>query len=133
MKAFFADAFFYIARLNPADPAHRRAGEMRVRRSMHLVTTDWVLMEVADALAGLRYRRNVSDFLHQISLDSSTTIVPASRDLYRQGLNLYSRRRDKEWSLTDCISFIVMADNGIREALTADHHFEQAGYIALLK
>jgi uncharacterized protein len=41
-------------------------------------------------------------------------------------------RRDKEWSLTDCISFVVMKERGLTEALTADHHFEQAGFKALL-
>jgi len=46
---------------------------------------------------------------------------------------MYQRRPDKNWSLTDCISFVVMQDHGITEALTGDHHFEQAGFVALLK
>jgi predicted nucleic acid-binding protein len=72
-------------------------------------------------------------FLHKLILDRATTIIPASRELHREGLNLYARRRDKEWPLTDCTSFIIMEDEGIREALTGDRHFEQAGYIALLR
>jgi predicted nucleic acid-binding protein len=50
-----------------------------------------------------------------------------------RGIQLYDSRPDKQWSLTDCISFVVMQDRGIVEALTGDHHFEQAGFTALLK
>lgn len=49
------------------------------------------------------------------------------------GIRLYEQRRDKQWSLTDCISFVVMKREGLTEALTGDHHFEQAGFVALLK
>jgi len=45
---------------------------------------------------------------------------------------LYQNRPDKNWSLTDCISFVVMQEHGITEALTADRHFEQAGFVPLL-
>ena len=60
-------------------------------------------------------------------------IVPAEAKLFEQGVEFYHRRPDKAWPLTDCISFVVMTDLGIREALTGDHHFEQAGFRALLK
>jgi predicted nucleic acid-binding protein len=60
-------------------------------------------------------------------------IVETSGKLFRTGVAFYSRRPDKDWSLTDCISFVVMRDRGITEALTGDHHFEQAGFKALLK
>ena len=59
--------------------------------------------------------------------------MPASSELMERGFDLFSRRPDKEWSLTDCISFIVMSEEGITEALTGDHHFEQAGFTILLK
>ena len=48
-------------------------------------------------------------------------------------MDLFEQRSDKEWSLTECLSFVVMGDEGIAEALTGDKHFEQAGYMALLK
>lgn len=60
-------------------------------------------------------------------------VTPASHDLFRRGLRLYFDRPDKEWSLTDCISFVVMGDEGLSEALTGDHHFEQASFTALLR
>jgi predicted nucleic acid-binding protein len=59
-------------------------------------------------------------------------VVHASRALLEEGISLYGARADKEWSLTDCISFVVMRDEGIIQALTGDHHFEQAGFKALL-
>jgi hypothetical protein len=66
-------------------------------------------------------------------MDADTTIVEARPVLFQRGLRLYDERPDKEWTLTDCISFVVMADEEIEEALTGDHHFEQAGFRALLK
>jgi predicted nucleic acid-binding protein len=64
--------------------------------------------------------------------DPNTVIVEASHDSFVRGVELFAARPDKSWSLTDCTSFVVMEDHGIREALTGDHHFEQAGYVALL-
>jgi predicted nucleic acid-binding protein len=61
------------------------------------------------------------------------TIVEANRAIYDAGLNLYAQRPDKDWSLTDCISFVVMKRLRLTEALTADKHFEQAGFKVLLK
>lgn len=65
--------------------------------------------------------------------DDALTIVPASMDLLRQGVRVFDRRLDKQWSLTDCISFVVMKSFDLNEALTADHHFAQAGFDILLK
>jgi predicted nucleic acid-binding protein len=65
--------------------------------------------------------------------DPRIQIEPCSDALFSAGLELYRRRADKSWSLTDCMSFVVMWREGITEALTGDHHFEQAGFVALLK
>jgi predicted nucleic acid-binding protein len=59
-------------------------------------------------------------------------IVGADNDYFDRGLERFARRPDKEWSFTDCISFVVMEDKGLTDALTADHHFEQAGFTILL-
>lgn len=59
--------------------------------------------------------------------------MPASRELLDNALDLYHQHADKEWTLTDCISFVVMREQELTEALTQDHHFEQAGFVALLK
>jgi predicted nucleic acid-binding protein len=60
-------------------------------------------------------------------------IIPANTLLFQRGIALFEQRRDKDWSLTDCLSFVSMHDEGITEALTGDKHFEQAGFILLLK
>jgi uncharacterized protein len=73
------------------------------------------------------------ELLAQLRADSGLTIVEASHDLFDRGNKLFSDRPDKSWSLTDCISFVVMDEHGISTALTADHHFEQAGYTSVLK
>lgn len=71
--------------------------------------------------------------LEMLEKDTELTLVPASADLWRGGIALFAARSDKDWSLTDCISFVVMQERSIIDALTADHHFEQAGFVALLK
>lgn len=63
----------------------------------------------------------------------AATIVHVDTDLWQRGWQLYRARSDKNWGLTDCISFIVMEDYGIRRAFTYDQHFEQAGFVRLLK
>jgi predicted nucleic acid-binding protein len=71
-------------------------------------------------------------FLAALEGNPAASIVPASEEVFERGLGLYRSRPDKEWSLTDCISFVVMQEQGIGEALTADRHFTQAGFVALL-
>ena len=60
-------------------------------------------------------------------------IVPASRELFQRGVELFTQRPDKDWSLTDCPSYVVMKEQDIEDALTTDPHFEQAGFTVLLK
>lgn len=132
MKAIFADTFFYLALVNRDDASHRKAADFA--RTFHgpTLTTAWVLTEVADALAGFAHRALFLGLLRQLRGGPDVTIVPASQDLFDEGVDLFGRRPDKEWSLTDCISFVVMEKHGITDALTADRHFSQAGYRALL-
>jgi predicted nucleic acid-binding protein len=131
MKAVFADTFFYLALLNRDDAAHDDAVQLARQFTGRVVTTAWVLTEVADAFASPSDRRAFLWLHGQLSLDPLVTIVPASDELFQAGIELYGRRLDKEWSLTDCISFVVMSREGIAQALTADRHFEQAGFLPL--
>jgi predicted nucleic acid-binding protein len=133
MNRVFADTWFFLAILNPSDPNHARAlsASREVRR--HRVTTDWVLVEVGDALTRMGNRDVFIRFYDWIRQHSGVTVVPATRQLLEDGIHLYRYRRDKDWPLTDCISFVVMEDEGVSDALTGDQHFEQAGFKALLK
>lgn len=72
-------------------------------------------------------------FYDRLRVRDDVIIVRCGDDLFEQGINLFRKRPDKEWSLTDCISFVVMQQHNVSEALTADHHFEQAGFAAILK
>ncbi len=86
----------------------------------------------ADALAGSASRRFVASFIRDLAQDPKVRIVRAAGDWFERGLQLYEKRVDKDWPLTDCISFVVMTDEKLMDALTGDHHFTQAGFKALL-
>jgi predicted nucleic acid-binding protein len=132
MKATFADTFYFLALLNPKDQAHRKSLAARKSVSGQLVTTDYVLIEVGDALSHPAYRKRYLDLVSALRMDSQTDIVPASSDFLTKGLNLFAARPDKNWTLTDCLSFVIMSEREISEALTGDVHFRQAGFTVLL-
>ena len=132
MKPCFADTFFFLAWWNRRDFAHDRVQEFLGGYSGRLLTTRWVLMEVADGFSSSRMRCEVQRLFAEMEGDGQIAIVEPLESLCRRGLVLYDARPDKEWSLTDCISFVVMADEGLTEALTGDGHFTQAGFKALL-
>jgi predicted nucleic acid-binding protein len=98
-----------------------------------VVTTMWVLTELGDALHHGRNRETFARFLDALDGHEDFEVVPASPELFQRGVELFRARPDKEWSLTDCISFIVMDEKELSEALTGDRHFEQAGFKPLLK
>ncbi len=131
--AVFADTFHFLALLNSSDAAHVRAIEASCVAGREFVTAEFVLLELADALAHPRDRVEFFVVRDAIINDASFHIVPASTELLARGIQFYRERPDKEWSLTDCISFVVMAEKGLSEALTGDRHFEQAGFKPLLK
>lgn len=132
MSEVFADSFYYIAMLNPCDRYHALAMEVSSRLVRPVVTTAWVLVEVADALSDPSIRRMAHRFLQTVMTHPKTTVVGGGEPWASRELALYGSRSDKSWSLTDCISFEVMTDRGIREALTGDHHCAQAGFQVML-
>ena len=124
----FADAFFWIALLNRRDEYHPVVRDFAMGFQGRMVTTHWILSEVADAFAGSSARQTIKALVTELENDPSVLLLEASAELFHQGLDLYHKRPDKHWSLTDCISFVVMGDRGLSEALTGDHHFAQAGF-----
>lgn len=133
MRIVFADTSFYVAALSPRDVNHGRAEAVGRGLRGRLITTEYVLLEVAAFFCAPPHRAVFLGLLQNLENDPDATVFPASADLWQRGVALFAARIDKDWSLTDCISFVVMQERGINEALTADHHFEQAGFIALLK
>lgn len=130
MTRYFADAYFYIALLNKKDPHHQWARTIASVKTNRYVTTRFVLMEVADALCAPAHRAKVAELHQHLQTDPNTETIPATEELAYKGLELYGSRLDKDWSLTDCTSFIVMRDEGLMQALTGDAHFRQAGFLA---
>jgi hypothetical protein len=133
MSDLFADSAFYIAAVNPRDGLHGMATAFLENLEGRLVTTDFVLVEVGNWLSKSRDRAVFVELVQRLRADASVTIIEADRPTFDAGFNLYSQRPDKDWSLTDCISFVVMNRLRLTEALTADRHFEQAGFKVLLK
>ncbi len=133
MATLFADTFYFIALLDATDPRHTPAVGWSRQRGMSFLTTEYVLIELGDAFHLPGQREEFAVFQDALRADAKFRILSSSPHLYTAGLNLYRRRRDKHWQLTDCISFAVVKQQHIREALTGDQHFEQAGFIALLK
>ena len=132
MRRVFGDSLFFIALLNERDQYHEKALRFETEGAVEIITTRWILAEVADALAAPPWRKQAASFLQRAKSSPSFRVIADSDELFDRGSELYRRRNDKSWSLTDCISLIVMADQGLTEALTGDHHFEQAGFTALL-
>ena len=124
----FADTFALIAWLNPRDDAHAIVAAYLDGFTGRLVTTEWVLMEVADALSAPEARTTAAAFLQAVRADPLFDVVGYVPAVYQAGFDLFAARPDKAWSLTDCISFGVMTERRLSDALTADHHFEQAGF-----
>ena len=131
----FLDTSYAIALASPKDQYHGRAealAEQLEQNRTRLMTTRAVLLEIGCALARQRYRSAAVELLDSLEKDPSVEIIPLSESLYTRAFQLYRDRPDKEWSLTDCVSFVVMQDRGLTEALTTDDHFRQAGFRALL-
>ncbi len=133
MNAVFADTFYFLAMGNPDDDAHAKALALTQTLTAPVVTTAWVLTEVGDASAQPKFRSAFLDLWNQLRANPKITIVPATQSLFERGIDLFAHRLDKPWSLTDCISFVVMTEHRLTDVLTGDHHFEQAGFRALLK
>ena len=133
MTPVFGDSWYYMALLNRRDAGHETACGWSAANARPVVLTDFVLIEVANAFSRGKAREQFLELVALLRSDANSTVVPASGELVERGLELFAERPDKDWSLTDCISFVVMRDRGITDALTADHHFEQAGFTILLK
>ena len=136
MIEVFLDTSFAIALSAVTDQNHLRAVQLADQfeaNKTRLVTTQAILLEIGNALSKQRYRRAAIQILESLEADPNVEIVLLTKDLYRAAFNLFKQRKDKQWGLVDCISFIVMHNRGITDALTADVHFNQAGFRALLR
>ena len=131
----FIDTAYIYALINPQDQWHQKAVNWRLKiktEERSLLTTEFVLTEIADGLSAVKFRRAAVQIISILQNNPLVKIIPATSNLFLQALKLYEQRPDKNWGLTDCASFVVMTENNITEALTTDDHFRQAGFTALL-
>jgi uncharacterized protein len=134
--AIFLDTAYIFALVNTRDQWHARARQWQAVLTAErrpLLTSAFVLMEIGDGLAAVGFRRQAVQVLDTLAASSLVEVVPATSELYAAGLELYRNRHDKDWGLTDCTSFELMRQRGLREALTTDEHFQQAGFRVLLR
>jgi predicted nucleic acid-binding protein len=132
MKRIFVDTAYFVALVRKRDQLHRQATEFQENPPGELLTTEWVLTETADSLAEPPTREEFIRVFDRLRMRKDVVIVQVSHEHFLQGCELYAKRNDKHWSLTDCISFVVMREHRIDAALTSDIHFEQAGFQRLL-
>ena len=136
MPEVFADTGYWIALFNARDGLHERARAItRELGAYQIVTTEMVLVEFLNYAggAGSEARRLGGARVREIREDDRVEVVAQTSSQFWDAVDLYAARLDQRWSLADCASFLLMEERGIQEALSFDHHFEQAGFIALLR
>jgi len=135
-KPVFVDTAAWLALINKSDILHEKAKKVRdrlLKNDSQLLVTDYVIVEIANALSKRQFRSTAIQLITFIQTSKSIQIVDIDKEIYSKSWELYCSRHDKEWSFTDCTSFMVMKRNGITEAFTSDRHFEQAGFTLLIK
>lgn len=135
MLPVFVDTVAWIAWLDHRDTLHQETHRVMTtlrQRTIPLVTSELVLLEVANSLSEPAVRFRTIGFIDRLRQNPAVTIVAASDHLITAGWQLYRQRLDKAWGIIDCVSFVIMEQRGLHEACTADHHFEQAGFTRLL-
>jgi len=133
VRAVFADAAYFIALPNSADNFHARALELARRPPGPLLTTYWILVEVGDAFSQPAHRAKFARLLELLASTPDIEVLPPTVEQFQVGSAFHASRPDKRWSVTDCITFSVMTERGLVDALTTDYHFEQAGFRALMR
>jgi uncharacterized protein len=128
----FADTSFWIALVVKQDQYHDRAQKWSVQITGRITTTIPVVLETANALARPAWRAYSVALIEHLQQRRDVEVIALSSELWQRAWDLYRQRTDKAWSLTDCVSFLVMQDTRLVDALTADEHFRQAGFRAVL-
>lgn len=127
------DSGFLIALIDPGDELHARAEAWVDHLDAPLIVTEYVWVEVYNFFSATPMREDVDDLLQELTASAGCQFVEVANDLRERARQMYRDRSDKSWSLTDCVSFVVMQQSSIHRALAYDHHFEQAGFEALLR
>jgi len=121
-----------------SQPYHFQATEIYLpakAEDRKIITTNYIIIELVSLLISpMRVpRQQIIEFIIGLKTSPYLKIIHLDASLDDQVWHYFQRYQDKDWSLVDCASFIIMNQYNIAEALTSDHHFEQAGFIRLLK
>ena len=136
MRTVFADTNYWIAILNPRDDLHQKATSVsRSLGQVRIITSEMIFVELLNDFAkrGTQFRESAGECIRNLKRDPNTKIYPQTSIQFAEALSLYSERKDKEWSLTDCASILIMQKENIGEILSYDKHFQQAGFSTLLR
>ena len=137
MAETFVDTSGWAAWIDRGEQFHPQAREIVDRAwddGQSLITTNWVLAELTGLLTRFRMPKPQQiKTLACLRTDPSILVISIERTIEASAWKLWEARPDKDWSLVDCASFVVMEFRKITDALTSDHHFEQAGFVRLLK
>lgn len=130
----FVDTSYVLALFNSGDEYHTKALTLKHLTNVPITifTTEAILLEVGNSFSGTAYRRKCVEFIRGFYNTKNIVIEPVTTDIIKEALSFFEKRLDKEWGLVDCISFLAMKKHGVKSALTADDHFIQAGFRALL-
>jgi predicted nucleic acid-binding protein len=129
------DTSFILALENREDRHHGRAKQLdrELAAQGAILLLHWgILLEIGDGYARIGRRAKGAELLDKLANEEGFQITPLSQAIIEQAMALFQSRSDKEWGLTDCVSFVLMEREGITQALTADVHFRQAGFEAML-
>ncbi len=132
----FVDTSGFYSALVARDDTHERAVRLfAAARARHasFVTTDYVLDETVTLLAARGHRHLVEPFLHSTLRSAACRVEWTDSERFAKTASFFTKHADQTWSFTDCLSFVVMKDLRLRDALTKDAHFDQAGFVALLR
>ncbi|MFM9904051.1 MAG: type II toxin-antitoxin system VapC family toxin [Pyrinomonadaceae bacterium] len=133
MKITFVDTFYVVALINVRDEFHEKANELvDVYDKTPLLITDAVLLEIGNSLAR-EYKPEAIEIFEEFFSSPDIEIVRLDETLLHKAFDLYKTQTDKTYGMVDCISFVVMREHGITDALTHDRHFVQAGFRALMR
>lgn len=137
-ETVFWDTAAFVALSNQDDALHHAAiavNQELLRERALVLTTDAVLTETVNTFSRVAWRPMAQRLIEAIQKSvevRSAEVVYVDKALWQRGWRLFLDRPDKNWSLTDCTSFVVMQDHGLTRAFTSDHHFEQAGFVILI-
>ena len=132
MSRTFVDTAFVVALVNQNDQYHPKAVELSKKyENKPLIITDVVLLEIGNALAR-NFKKEAIQIIKAFQSSEEVLIVGLNSTLFERAFKMYEKYDDKNWGLVDCLLFIVMWENEVKDSLTSDDHFKQAGFNVLM-